>query len=271
MKTFKLILLLFCLIPSFTYSASLTVGCATKCDFFFHLALKKTAKSLGHQVVVEDVSQMGTKIDWQRYDAIIMPGGADIDPKYYLDSLEPEWQEVTRSLDHLVKYSAEGRRRDPIEYNLLKEYFQNPDLKELPVLGVCRGMQMIAVSQGIPLYVDIKTELGIRNRRYLFDTIRPESTDSVMKTLFPNPFRAFKRHHQGVRVDYFHEHSSRWNEVSITSYSNNKMIAESIEFKNRPVLGVQFHPENDFGFERRRIFTWLLSKAVIRRASLLEK
>lgn len=243
----------------------LTIGCATKCDVFFHYALKKVARMKNVQIEIVDISRQGPDISLKKFDGIIFPGGADIDPKYYLSEVEPELQEYTKSRDHLVKYTKEGERRDPIEYNLLKAYFSNDSLKTLPILGVCRGMQMLAVSQGIPLYVDIKTELGIRNRRYLYDRIHLEAGNTLMNDLFQNSFLGFERHHQGIRVSYFQKHSDRWPNLSITAYSNNGLIAESLEFSDRPVLGVQFHPENDFGFERNRIFGWLIEKAILRK------
>lgn len=254
------ILLLIIFSPSI-FSSTINIGCATKCDAFFKYALKQVAKRHGVRVKVLDVSDDGPQTDWSKYHGIIFPGGADINPTYYFSAIEPELQEYTRSLDHLVNYSAEGKRRDPIEFNMLKDYFSNPALNDLPVLGVCRGMQMLAVSQGIPLYVDIKAELGIRNRRYLYDRIYMEPGQSVMNELFSSTFKGFERHHQGIRVSYFKKHQARWSNLKITSFSNNGMIAESLEFSDRPVLGVQFHPENDFGFERNRIFGWLLSKA----------
>ena len=254
-------------ISSAALSETITVGCATKCDFFFTLALNKAAHYHNVTVRILDVSKDGPKTEWEKYDAIIFPGGADIDPKFYLPHVEQDLQEYTRSLDHLVKYSAEGRRRDPIEFNLLKDYFSRVDLINLPVLGVCRGMQMLAVSQGIPLYVDIKRELGIKNRRYLWDRIHMDADEpySLIKELFRSSFKAFKRHHQGVRVKYFNENQQRWPEIRLTAFSNHNLIAEAIEFENRPVLGVQFHPENDFGFERKRIFGWLISQALKRK------
>jgi len=249
-------------------SETISIGCATKCDNFFKYALKRVGKIKGVSVSVVDMSSEGNNLTWEDYDGVIFPGGADIDPKYYLSSLEPDLQEYTRSLDHFVKYSSEGKRRDPIEFNILQDYFSKPELSSLPILGVCRGMQMLAVSQGIPLYVDIKTELGIRNRRYLYDQIILERGDSLMNELFKNPFKGFERHHQGIRVPYFKTHANRWPHLKITSYSNGGKIAESLEFTNRPVLGLQFHPENDFGFERNRIFGWLLDKAIKRKESL---
>lgn len=254
--------------PITAFSEPITIGCATKCDVFFRYALRKVGNRKGVTISVVDVSAQGSPIKWEDYDAIIFPGGADIDPKYYLSSVESELQEYTQSLDRLVNYSSEGRRRDPIEYNLLKNYFSRPELSALPVLGVCRGMQMLAVSQGIPLYVDIKAELGIRNRRYLYDRIVLEEGETLMNELFQSSFKGFERHHQGIRVPYFKSHAERWPYLKITSYSNGGKIAESLEFLNRPVLGVQFHPENDFGFERNRIFGWLIDKALRRRELL---
>lgn len=258
-------LIFFFLLTTSAFAESLTIGCATKCDGFFHYALKRVGNLHGVKVKVLDVSKEGPIVDWKKYDGVIYPGGADIDPEYYLGSIEPVLQEYTRSLSHLVNFSEEGKRRDPIEYKLLQDYFSSQFTTDMPILGVCRGMQMLAVSQGIPLYLDIKTELGIRNRRYLYDRIYNESGDSLMNELFSSSFKAFKRHHQGIRVPYFKENSSRWPHIKITSYSNRGQIAESLEFSNRPILGVQFHPENDFGFERYRIFTWLIKKALNRK------
>lgn len=266
--TKKTISLALFLISFHIQAESLTIGCATKCDVFFHYALKQVAKKQGLSISVVDMSADGPEINWSKYDGIILPGGADINPALYLSQVEPELQEYTRSLDHLVNYTEEGKRRDPIEYGILKEYFSKPELENLPVLGVCRGMQMLAVSQGIPLWVDIKTELGIRNRRYLYDQIQLESGNSLLNQLFSGSFKGFERHHQGIRVPYFQANSSRWPHLKITAYSNKGKIAESLEFSNRPVLGVQFHPENDFGFERNKIFGWLLKKALERRAEI---
>ena len=262
----KLISIVLFLISFQIHADSLTIGCATKCDVFFQYALKKVAKLNKVDVSLVDISADGPVVDWKKYDGIIFPGGADINPAYYLSSVEPELREYTNSLNHLVKYTEEGKRRDPIEYGILKEYFSKAELESLPVLGVCRGMQMLAVSQGIPLWVDIKTEIGIRNRRYLYDRIELEPGESLMNELFSGSFKGFERHHQGIRVPYFQENFARWPHLKITSFSNKRRIAESLEFRNRPVVGVQFHPENDFGFERNRIFGWLIEKALQRKS-----
>lgn len=262
LKTITILFVVFS-ISSQATTKELVIGCTTKCDMFFRLAFRRvTPPELSIRLI--DLSDE-VKTDMSKLDGVIIPGGADIDPRYYTGQIEPELAEHIRSLDHLVKYSAEGHRRDSFEFNFLKKYFDDPSTINLPVLGICRGMQVLAVSQGIPLYIDIKTEQGIRNRRYLYDRIHIAPEASLMDELFEiTEFRAFKRHHQGIRVDYFNDHSDRWPHLRITSFSNRGLIAESLEFSNRSVLGVQFHPENDFGFERRILFNWLIREALKR-------
>lgn len=259
-KVSFLFLSLLLVVTSSAFAEEIVIGCTTKCDVFFRLAFKRvTPKGVTIQLI--DLSKKG-ELDFSKLDGIIIPGGADIDPRYYTGRVEPELAQRIRELDHLVKYSEEGKRRDPFEFDLLKKYFNDPSTQNLPILGICRGMQVLGVSQGVPLYIDIKEELGIRNRRFLFDHIKIEPEAALINELFEiTEFRAFKRHHQGLRVDYFHAHYDRWPHLKITSYSNRRLIAESLEFSNRPVFGVQFHPENDFGFERRIIFNWLIREA----------
>lgn len=251
-------------LASFAFDQEVVIGCTTKCDFFFRKGIRKAAKHHGVDVKIIDLS-LNNKVPWEEIDGVILPGGADINPEYYFPAIEPDLREYTKSLDRYVNYTEEGKKRDPFEFSVLKEYFMNENLKDFPILGVCRGMQMLGVSQGIPLYVDIKKEFGIRNRRYLYDRIHVQDGNSLMNQMFGNSFLGFERHHQGLRVSYFMEHKERWPNLSITSYSNNGIIAESLEFSNRPVFGVQFHPENDFGYERKSIFGWLISKALERK------
>lgn len=259
------ILCLFLVQSALAYTSEIRIGCTTKCSLFYKHALKRAAKHFDVKLEILDLSQVENPLE--NVDGILIPGGADINPKYYLSEVEPDLQDYTRKLDHLVNYSKEGERRDPFEYGLLKQYFKNESLKTLPVLGICRGMQMLSVSQGIPLWVDIKTELGIRNRRYIYDRIwLEEEQHSLLNSLFSeSTFLGFKQHHQGIRVPYFEQHRDRWPHLKITAYSNKGRIAESLEFTNRPVLGVQFHPEKDFGHERKSIFGWLISSAITRK------
>lgn len=240
----------------------LKIGCTKDCGKFNRRALYRFARKSGLKIEIINLYSQRQSVDITSMDGILIPGGADINPKYYIDKVEKELQDKIKKLDYLVDYSESGDRRDPFEYQLLQDYFSNPKLAQTPVLGICRGMQILGVSQGIPLYVDIKTELGIRNRRYKLDKIYLQSRDSsINKIMRDMRFRGVELHHQGPRVDYFKKHKSRWPNIELTGLSNRGRIAEVLEWTDRPVLGVQFHPEYTYGKVRRRIFKWLVNQA----------
>ncbi len=99
-------------------------------------------------------------------------------------------------------------------------------------------MQMMSVAQGIPLYLDIQTELGIPNRQYKFDQVNITDADSLMSSLYgERKFSGYELHHQGIRVDYYEAHKNEFPNVNVTSFSNDGKVAESIEYKNMTALG----------------------------------
>lgn len=248
------------------------IGCTTTCGKFNSWAMNAAARRLGYKISYENIYSENTSIDLSKYDAIIIPGGVDINPKYYTPYVEPELRKHIESLYYLVDFTTDGRRRDQFEYNLLQDYFQNDSLRKTPILGICRGMQMLTVSQKIPLYVDIKHELGINNRRYTLDKIFVTNKNSALyDTIGYSRFRAVEIHHQGLRLDYFLQNKDRWPNLEVTSISNGGKIAESLEFKDRPVMGVQFHPEYTFGRVRKRVFNWFLNMACHKKKQKIKK
>lgn len=240
----------------------ITVGCTWKCSKWNRWGLRKAARRAGYKVNIVNLYSENSTPDLGLVDAILMPGGADINPDYYKNKVSPGLRQHIESLDYLVNYSKEGEMRDPFEYGLLQEYFKNPNLSLTPILGICRGMQMLTVSQGIPLYVDIKKELGIPNRRWKLDKVYSRNPESIVDTWIGDDiYWGVKYHHQGLRLPYFEANKDQWPHLEVTSVSNRGKIAESLEFYNRPVLGIQYHPEWTFGKVRRGLFGWLLNKA----------
>ena len=121
---------------------------------------------------------------------------------------------------------------------------------------------MMSVAKGIPLYLDIKTELGINNRIWKFDRIYLSLEESLLKTLLgEESFLGFKLHHQGIRVDYYLRHQDSFENVKVSSFSHQGKIAESLEYTNQPALGVQYHPEKSFPKAAEGIFKWFLIRA----------
>lgn len=238
------------------------VGCSYDCDKFYRFRIMLAGWALGYKVHFVDLHRRPDMKEAMRsVDGILLPGGADIDPKFYLDSITPELRDYTNQNLHLVKFSSEGKKRDPFEYKLVKTYSEEDEFKDLPMLGICRGLQMMSVAQGIPLYLDIATELKIKNRYNKFDRISLRS-DSLIQTIYkPSILKGFKLHHQGIRVPYYHENASKYPLVKVTAYSNDSRIAEAIEYTHRPAMGVQYHPERSFTYVSAPVFRWFLTKA----------
>lgn len=239
------------------------VGCSYDCDFFYRFRLTMTSWMMGYKTrIINLQKQPDMRKAMTEVDGILLPGGADIDPKYYLDSVSSELQDYTRKNMKLFNFSKEGVKRDPFEYKLVKLYSEDDHFKDVPMLGVCRGLQMMSVVQGIPLYLDIKTEVGIRNRKNLFDRIKLEDTSSLIQSLYTaETFKGFKLHHQGIRIPYYNQNAAKYPNTKITAFSNDRKIAEAIEYTHRPALGVQYHPERSFSGTSVPVFKWFLTKA----------
>lgn len=240
----------------------LTIGCTNYCGRFNRWGLKWYARKLGYKLKIVNLRSKKQTLDYTQVDGLLIPGGSDIDPKWYMSSVTPEFKEYLEGIKHYTNYSKIGKIRDEFEFDLVSKYFNNPKQRYQPVLGICRGMQVLTVSQGIPLYVDIKHELGIKNRRYTIDKIKVINEESLIKEVIGRSnFRGVELHHQGLNMDYFQKHREKWPHLEVTALSNGNKIAEALEFYDRPVLGVQFHPEYTFGSVRRGIFKWLLKRA----------
>ena len=190
-------------------------------------------------------------------DGIVLSGGADIDPDYLGE--EP--------LDCV----SVNPRRDAQELLLVRLAVD----RQIPVLGICRGIQMLAAALGGKLYQDIKTQHNVPCIEHSQSIARglPSHEVSIEKesllhslmgcdTLAVNSF-----HHQAVK------------EVPagfrVTARSKDGIIEgmESTSFRN--ILGVQWHPEC-FILENDRtmmpVFNWLTQQAALfRRARELHR
>lgn len=245
----------------------LTIGCSYNCDFFYRARLTLNAWSLGYSTEIIDLSTHSPEVALAKTDAVLLPGGADINPDFYSVPALKTYIENNRSL---VKFTEEGKQRDGFEYELVKQYSSNENYKELPMLGICRGLQMMSVAKGIPLYLDLETEVGISNRMHRFDKIE-RTPASLMSKIYSEDIKGYKIHHQGIRVAYFEQNQTQYPTVKLTAFSHDNKIAEAIEYTDRPALGVQYHPERSFSGASTPIFKWFLTKACEYKNSRKEK
>jgi putative glutamine amidotransferase len=160
-------------------------------------------------------------------DGLVLQGGADISPTCYGEEpLKPEW--------------AGDRVRDDYELELVSEFMEAGK----PVLGVCRGHQLINVALGGTLYQDIPSQVGEQTAhrdRSVNDanvhTVRLEPGSGLAR-LFPGIETAHVNslHHQAVR--------KLGRDLVAEAYSIDDGVVEAIRLRGRSyAVGVQWHPE----------------------------
>ena len=188
-------------------------------------------------------------------DGIVLSGGADIDPEYLRE--EP--------LDCV----SVNPRRDAQELLLVHLAVA----RQIPVLGICRGIQTLAAALGGKLYQDIRTQHDrpcIEHSQTIARGLPSHQVslekDSLLYGMFQkNTLDVNSFHHQAVKEAPAGFRVTAWGPDGIIE------AMESVSF--RPILGVQWHPEcflleNDHTM--MPIFNWLVDKAqLFRRAKQL--
>ncbi|HEY8608478.1 MAG TPA: type 1 glutamine amidotransferase [Noviherbaspirillum sp.] len=159
-------------------------------------------------------------------DGLVLQGGADVSPQTYSEAAtRPEW--------------SGDRARDVYELELLHEFVEAGK----PVLGVCRGCQLINVAFGGTLYQDIASDVpaAIEHVNDLYDShyhLVHFPQGSSLSRLFPAKPEALVNsiHHQAVK--------ELGRDLVVEAVSGKDNIIEAIRYrKSRFVMGLQWHPE----------------------------
>jgi putative glutamine amidotransferase len=159
-------------------------------------------------------------------DGLVLQGGADVSPQTYSEAAtRPEW--------------SGDRARDMYELELLHEFVEAGK----PVLGICRGCQLINVAFGGTLYQDIKSDVpaAIEHVNDLYDSHYHEihfPEGSSLASLYPAKPRALVNsiHHQAVKT--------LGRDLVVEAYSGVDDIVEAVRYRKAPfVMGLQWHPE----------------------------
>lgn len=250
-----------CILPP---NKTLRIGCTKRCNNYYISALKEVARDLSYTIKI--ISLNSKKLNYVQLpleiDAILSPGGHDIAPKYYIKNVTNKKRKIIeKQFKKYGKSNKRGYARDKFEFELFQEYFKNEEYSEIPILGICYGMQMLAAVKGLPLYVDIPTNLKISARRKIKDSIHLSKKSVLMPYLKKQQFKGYKNHHQAIDLKYYNSNKVSFPNTLITATSNQGRIAEIIEFENRPAIGVQFHPERSDKIAKYAIFKKFLSDA----------
>ena len=159
-------------------------------------------------------------------DGLVLQGGADVSPQTYSEAAtRPEW--------------TGDRARDMYELELLHEFIEAGK----PVLGICRGCQLINVAFGGTLYQDIATDIptAIQHVSDLYDShyhVIHFPQGSSLGSLFPVASDPLVNsiHHQAVK--------DLGRDLVVEAVSGKDNVVEAVRYrKARFVVGLQWHPE----------------------------
>ena len=183
----------------------------------------------------------------EKLDGILLTGGADINPLFF-------GEEPVKELHGI------NPRRDRQELLLTRLAAD----RQIPILGICRGIQTMNAAFGGPLYQDIHSQMeGTRikhsqelDRSYASHTVTIEK-DTLLHNLFKTDAIAVNSfHHQAVKE------AAPGFRVCARATDGVIEAMESTEYKS--MLGVQWHPECFIlkGDEcMMPIFHWLIQEA----------
>ncbi len=172
----------------------------------------------------------------EHLDGIILTGGADVDPSRY---------------GHDNTSSDVDPQRDAIEFSLLEGALE----AEIPVLGICRGLQVLNVHAGGTLHQHVP-----EHARYDVDPaarIHRASVEpgSVLHALYGEEVAINSLHHQTI---------DRLGRGLTVIARDGDDTVEAVQMDGRDVIGVQWHPEMLAATEP--IFAWLVERAAEVRA-----
>jgi microsomal dipeptidase-like Zn-dependent dipeptidase/gamma-glutamyl-gamma-aminobutyrate hydrolase PuuD len=200
---------------------------------------KQVLAAGGTPVIVPPLSSTEAIVETLRHlDGLLLSGGADINPLYQGEEPIPALHGI-------------NRERDLPELLITRLAYD----RQLPILGICRGIQTLAVALGGKVEQDIKASIKHSQEA---DRSEPTHTvavdqDSTLYNIYGSPTLLVNSfHHQAVR-----EPGSK---LRVVAKAPDGIIeaVESAEFKS--VLGVQWHPEC-LGQDGLPLFQWLVGEA----------
>ena len=203
---------------------------------------KSVVAAGGVPVIIPPIADADTIVNTlSRIDGLILSGGGDYNPLWTGE--EPS-----------AKLGGINKERDLPELLITRLAYN----RQIPMLGICRGIQTLAIALGGEVAQDISDQATVKHSQ---DADRSEPTHSVrierdsildhIYASYPRPLHVNSFHHQAVKAP--------GDKFRVVAKATDGIIEsiESTEFKS--ILGVQWHPEClETGLP---LFQWLVAEA----------
>jgi putative glutamine amidotransferase len=175
--------------------------------------------------IMEDKEYTANYIDI--IDGLVLTGGEDVLPILYGEN-------------PLKEVNSVDPQRDNHEYNLFLEAVA----KDMPVLGICRGIQLMNIALGGTLYQDIYKQFdnafghnpGDVPVDSLHHSIKLEEKSILYDIFRKKELNVNSRHHQAVK--------DLGKNLRVTALSDDGIVEGIESMDNRFIVGVQWHPED---------------------------
>jgi putative glutamine amidotransferase len=182
--------------------------------------VRKIQQAGAHAVVIPPNGEVSAEL-LDRLDGLLLAGGADIDPAHYA----AEAHEQTRGL---------RPDRDASELALCAAALD----RDLPTLGICRGMQVMAVISGGSLIQHLPEVLGHEGHRPRLGSFGQHAVDIVpgsrLSEILGEHAEVSSAHHQGVGDP---------GKLEVSAHAHDGIIEAIEDPARRFALGVLWHPE----------------------------
>ena len=183
------------------------------------------------------IEQLGETLS--RFDGIVLHGGGDVDPRLYGEA--PTAKELYGIIPE----------HDAFELAVLRAAIE----LDMPVLAICRGLQILDVALGGTLNQDIGTETHWHTLHAVELTAGSRLAEAMGTT---RPLACNSVHHQSLKVVA--------PDLVVVGHADDGLV-EAVEYDAKSwIVGVQWHPEDTAAVDpvQQRLFDALITKARLR-------
>ncbi len=194
-----------------------------------------------HAHPAEATADMAAAAVLDGLDGLILTGGIDVQPELYGAPRDPRTDPARPD-------------RDAWELAL----FRGAEERRMPVLAICRGLQLVNVARGGTLHQHLPEVLGTDRYRigggvFAPNTVSVDGGSALSALVGEGDLSVESYHHQGV---------DRLGDGLVVTARTDDGLVQAVESSGDGyVLGVQWHPEQNI--EDRRLFAGLVEQASV--------